>query len=318
MRLEWLEDILAVAELGSFSEAAKRRKLTQSAFSRRIQNIEEFVGIDLFDRSRKPVQLRPTVDDHRLRIAELVKELHLLTDDLRRGDRKSTNRIVLASQHALTTSLTPRLINLLQTENSDLHIRLRSANLDDCFALLLSRQADLALVYRAMDDDQPLEAAYIETLMIGHDRLIPVYAAGRKEALALRMAGGDLPYVAYPGEVFLGQIMARKLLPTLPDHLRATPKVETALTLAALELATAGIGVAWVPSSLAASAMSDRRLVDLSDELPAFDLLMTAVRLAGTVGEVEALVWDRLRMLAARALRAEPSSRERSPTVLLG
>ncbi len=41
IRLEWLEDILAVAETGSFSEAAERRHLTQSAFSRRIRNIED-------------------------------------------------------------------------------------------------------------------------------------------------------------------------------------------------------------------------------------------------------------------------------------
>lgn len=41
MCLEWLEDILGVAETGSFSEAAERRHLTQSAFSRRIRNIED-------------------------------------------------------------------------------------------------------------------------------------------------------------------------------------------------------------------------------------------------------------------------------------
>jgi DNA-binding transcriptional LysR family regulator len=40
MRLEWLDDILAVAQTGSFSEAAQKRHLTQSAFSRRIRTIE--------------------------------------------------------------------------------------------------------------------------------------------------------------------------------------------------------------------------------------------------------------------------------------
>ncbi|MGB3147248.1 MAG: LysR family transcriptional regulator, partial [Paracoccaceae bacterium] len=35
MRLEWLEDILAIAETGSFAVAAERRHRTQSAFSRR-------------------------------------------------------------------------------------------------------------------------------------------------------------------------------------------------------------------------------------------------------------------------------------------
>jgi LysR family transcriptional regulator, hypochlorite-specific transcription factor HypT len=39
MRQEWLEDILSIAQTGSFSEAAQRRNPTQSAFSRRIQQI---------------------------------------------------------------------------------------------------------------------------------------------------------------------------------------------------------------------------------------------------------------------------------------
>jgi DNA-binding transcriptional LysR family regulator len=34
MRLEWLEDILAVMETGSFIRAAEQRLLTQPAFSR--------------------------------------------------------------------------------------------------------------------------------------------------------------------------------------------------------------------------------------------------------------------------------------------
>ena len=55
MRLEWLDDILAIASTGSFSGAAERRHLTQSAFSRRIQQIEQHIGVELFDRSQKPV-----------------------------------------------------------------------------------------------------------------------------------------------------------------------------------------------------------------------------------------------------------------------
>ena len=44
MRLEWLEDILAIAQTGSFSGAAERRNLTQSAFSRRIRQIEDYLA----------------------------------------------------------------------------------------------------------------------------------------------------------------------------------------------------------------------------------------------------------------------------------
>ena len=86
MRLEWLEDILAIAQTGSFSGAAERRNLTQSAFSRRIQQIEDHVGVELFDRTRKPVQLRPTTQAQGAQIEQISAALRQLITDLRRGD----------------------------------------------------------------------------------------------------------------------------------------------------------------------------------------------------------------------------------------
>lgn len=99
LRLEWLKDILAVTRTGSFVDAAQPRNLTPSAFSRRIQGIEQYLGVALFDRSRKPVQLVKGVADQRETMERLVMELRQLTGALQRGDGRT--RIVLASQHAL-------------------------------------------------------------------------------------------------------------------------------------------------------------------------------------------------------------------------
>ena len=298
MRLDWLEDILAVAETGSFSEAAEKRHLTQSAFSRRIQNIEDFVGAELFDRSRKPVHLHATTQDQHSQIARLATELRQLVSDLRRGDRKSANRIVIASQHALTTTLTPSILDGIQTSHADIFMKLRSANLDECFALLLSRQADIAIVYRLPDEAHPISADYIETAVVGTDRLIPVFAAVKVGALNDRFNQGDLPYIAYPAEVFLGQVMERKVLPALRRLTDPIPKAETALTLAAVELAAVGVAVAWVPKSLAAARLAAGTLIDLSATLPNLPLDVTAVRLLSTSGPVASTVWDHLLGLA--------------------
>lgn len=291
MRLEWLEDLLAVAETGSFQEAADRRRLTQSAFSRRIQHIEDQIGVELFDRSRKPVQPLPAMQQQRDQMARLAAELRQLGNDLRRGERMATNRIVIASQHALTTALAPQILKTIHARHADTHVRLRSANLDECFALLLSRQADLALVYRFPDVPHPIEASFVETAVIGTDRLIPVFAAAEVAALTDRLGKGELPYVAYPAEVFLGQALDRFVLPNLPAALRPVPKAETALTLAALEMASVGVAVAWVPGSLARPRIAAGSLADLSDLLPIHPLEVTAVRLFGEAGPVARSVW---------------------------
>ena len=61
MRLEWIRDLLAVMEGGSLARAAERRFVTQSAFTRRIRLIEDSLGAELFDRSRKPLEMLASV-----------------------------------------------------------------------------------------------------------------------------------------------------------------------------------------------------------------------------------------------------------------
>jgi LysR family transcriptional regulator, hypochlorite-specific transcription factor HypT len=294
MRLEWLEDLLAVAQTGSFQEAAERRCLTQSAFSRRIQQIEDHVGVELFDRSRKPVQLRPATTEHGDQIAKLAADLRQLVIDLQRGARMASNRLTLASQHALTTALTPTILKRLHASGTDIYVRLRSANLDECFALLLSRQADLALVYRLPGEDHPIGPAFVETAAIGADSLVPVIATAAKADLNTQMAQGALPYIAYPDDVFLGQVLDRVILPRVRVMTRPVPRAETALTLAAMEMAAVGLAVAWVPMSLARGRIADGTLADLSAILPTQQLDVTVVRLFGSAGAVAQQVWAQI------------------------
>jgi hypothetical protein len=69
---------------------------------------------------------------------------------------------------------------------------------------------------------------------------------------------------------------------------------ETALTLAALEMAAVAVAVAWVPASLARARIGTGELVDLSETLPDCELEVTAARLLGNSGAAEDRVWDQL------------------------
>lgn len=295
MRLEWLDDILTVAQTGSFSEAAERRRLTQSAFSRRIRQIEDHVGVELFDRTHKPVHLRPTTERQRKQIEYIAGLLRQLVVDLQRGAQSTANRIVIVGQHALTSGLTPLIIKDLQGRSPNSFVRLRSANLDECLTQLLSRQADIAMLYRQPGTDHPVRPDFVETVVIGSDRLIPVIAAQQVGWLNQQLAAQELPMVAYPAQVFLGETMESTVLAELRQRLHLRINAETALTHAALEMAIAGFAVAWVPLSLARGRIDDGALRDLSDLLPGCDLEVTAVRLAG--GEPEGLeqsVWEQI------------------------
>lgn len=292
MRLEWLKDVISIAETGSFSEAARRRNLTQSAFSRRVRQIEEHLGIELFDRSKKPVQMRPTTAEHLDRMARMVGALNQLAEDLRRGDRMAGKSLSIAAQHALSTSLAPQMLQRVRGAGRDVHFRLTSANLDECLTLLLSRQVDLALTFQVRDDPAPVREEFIETMVIGSDRLVPVVGTASLPEVEESLRAGVLPAVTYPAEVYFGEVMQRHVLPSLEQDLTLHARAECALTLAVLELSIAGLGVAWVPQSIAAGRIASGEVTALADRLPSARLLVLASRLAGTHNATETLVWN--------------------------
>jgi len=291
MRLEWLEDILAVLETGSFIRAAEQRLLTQPAFSRRIKSIENSVGVELFDRSKKPVQLKKSVIDQQQNIQELAAGLRNLRRELKRQNRDTHNHLVMASQHAITTSLTPPLIKRL-SDSKDISIRLRSANREECYALLMTKQADLILIYQFENEQLPSQEGFLEQCTLGHERLIPVYATAHVHKLKEDYADGEIPVVVYPSESFLGQVVNREIFSKMRGVTSVHTKAETALTLANLQLAMAGVGVAWLPRSLALPELAKGALTELSDLLPGSNLTIVAVRLNAPTFPAKELVWN--------------------------
>jgi DNA-binding transcriptional LysR family regulator len=287
MRLDWLEDLVAIIETGSFNEAAARRFVTQPAFSRRIRAIEEYIGVELFDRDRKPAALKPTTSVHQEDIKRLVAQTKDLIHELRRQSRESVNRIVIASQHSLTATLVPKIVQSL-SERMDTSVRLRSANRDECHALLMTKQADLLINYLSSAEAAVDPERFVERAILWTELFIPVSAPSTLDAW---LEQGELPVVAYPNEAFFGRIFNDEVLPQMPRREFVRRKVETALTFAALELAANGVGVAWIPESLARGPISQGRLCDRRDTLPSASLALTALRLVGPHSPVEELVW---------------------------
>lgn len=83
----WLQDFIALIETGSFSEAAKRRNSSQSAFSRRIQALESWLGARVVDRATQPVTVTPAG----MAFFSRAKELLALADDARRHSKSKSN-----------------------------------------------------------------------------------------------------------------------------------------------------------------------------------------------------------------------------------
>ena len=116
---------------------------------------------------------------------ELAAGLRQIGRDLRRQGGEFRNSVVLASQHAITTSLAPRLLRHHLPTAAD--FRLRSANREECYALVMTRQADIALAYQTVTDPFATDDDFLEGQSLGWDRLVPVFATFAVETIHDRL-----------------------------------------------------------------------------------------------------------------------------------
>jgi LysR family transcriptional regulator, hypochlorite-specific transcription factor HypT len=297
MRLEWIDDILAVAEHGSFQAACEKRNVSQPAFSRRIRQIEQAIGAPLFDRSQRPAKLSAHIHDQLDRMRELSAGLRDLTVAMRDTEGTRRRRIVIASQHAIAATSTPEIIS--RFSDLDIDTRLRSANRNECLAQIMTRRADIAFIHDVAGAQDIPGTDFLDMLQIGTEALIPVYAADRIDTLNQAYASGELPVISYPADVFLGQVQRRVIFPRLTRVGRIRPRLETALTLAALKFARTGFAVAWIPEPLARMDLRNKTLLDLSSTLPSVKMTLLAARLSGPTAPLTEEVWQRIRQKSA-------------------
>jgi DNA-binding transcriptional LysR family regulator len=286
MRLEWIDDILAVLDCGSLARAADRRFLTQSAFTRRVRMIEENIGATLFDRRRKPVTLMPGVHMLEPELRDLSARLHKLRQALKVSDDLASRSVTFACQHALTTTVSPLIVRAL-TADDEASVRVRSGNKDECLMLLVSKEVDFAIMYGVPELTSPETGSAFDVVALGSDTLIPVCAP----SMRAKAAGRVIPTINYPPEVFLGQLFGRMIRPRLPQGVNLVPVAETALTLAVLQYALNEIGIAWLPHSLVAAHLAEGSLVGVDDVLPTQALNIMMIRLTEVSSAQNDLVW---------------------------
>lgn len=289
MRVEWIDDILAVLDTGSLTAAAEVRFLTQSAFTRRIRMIEKSLGVTLFDRRRKPVTLLSNVEVLAPEMRELSSRLKKLNISLIDAALGAKNILKIACQHSITTSISPEFVSRV-TQDSDLSVRIHSGDRDECLMMLIMGKVDFTIVYQVSDSQNFQISEAIESISLQSDILVPVcstlmsYVLGEKEIITIN----------YPDHAFLGKVYNQFILPKLPKITKFKSKAETSLTLAAYEYAMNGIGVAWLPLSLVALAIKEGKLRRLDSFLPSQVMDVKLLRRVGVQSLQNNINWGRI------------------------
>ncbi len=282
MRLEWIEDILAVSEMGSFNTAAEARFLTPSAFTRRIRMIEETLGCELFDRTKKPIVLKRHVRDILPTLRKSAAELRRVRQLLSEPEVDLNKRITLICQHALTASVAPQLL-MHSALDSNSNARIKSGRKGECLMAIMKQEAEFALIYEMAGEDPEIDPEFCDRLILGREKFIPVIKTGLAPAYEdpslTDDIAGSLPMVAYPSSIFLGEVLQKLLANRTNQSTQLIRVAETGLSLALVEFVRRGLGVGWLPSMIVKSDLDSGALTQMDHFLPGFELNVVIARM---------------------------------------
>lgn len=272
MELKWLEDFATIAETRSFSRAAKNRHVTQSALSRRIKQLETWLGATLVNRATVPAELTPAGQNFLPVANDAIRTFYASRAALKPTTAREMVRF--ASLHTLAVTFFPHWLQSLNTRISNLRTSLipDRGGIEANLAALIDGEADFFLTYAHPDVPFHLNPGRFEFLTVGSDRLVPVSTPTLRINGCTVPATGILddttslhrpiPYLSYGFSSFFGVALQRLFTaqPILPRHTTHESSISAGLKTLALSSA----GLCWLPESLVQHELEDGQLVQAS------------------------------------------------------
>ncbi|HMN81832.1 MAG TPA: LysR substrate-binding domain-containing protein [Burkholderiaceae bacterium] len=296
MESKWLEDFISLVETRSFSKSAVLRNVTQPAFSRRIQSLEAWVGVDLIDRTVYPTRLTPAGEVFYEQALEMLAQVGKVRA-LLRGQRLAAAGVVdIAVPHTLSLTFVPRWITGLERSFGRLDCRLLAGNVHDAVLALVEGGCDLLICYHHPRQPVQLDPARYDMLVLGTERLSPFARAGRDGEPVHRLPGepgARVPFLAYSSNAYLGR-MFELLLATHGQPLHLDRRYETDMAEGLKMMALEGHGVAFLPESAVLRELRSRQLARAGDPALMVEMDIRLYRERPTAARPGKAVADRL------------------------
>jgi DNA-binding transcriptional LysR family regulator len=266
MDLNWLQDFVCLARTLNFTRAAEERNITQPAFSRRIQSLENWIGVPLIQRSSYPVQLSEAGVQFLPVARSTIAELTDIRQALRAQERGVTAFQRFAVLHTISVNFLSRRIGEMESQIPNLRVRVYSDNLRICCQMLSDGACDFLLYYSHQDVQPVFDEAQFSRKDIGSEQMIPVAqaeAAARHGWSLDTPDGPPIPYLGYDPSSFLGTVVDQTIGGREPPLALC---YMDALTEAIKRRTLSGSGLSWLPESAVASEIAEGRIVRVGGE----------------------------------------------------
>lgn len=247
MELRQLRYFVAVAEELHFGRAAERLHLAQPALSRQIQNLEHELGVQLFFRTKRRVQLTPAGAVMLDQARSVLARADEAAQAAKLAARGRTGWLAIGFVGSATYDVLPASLQMFRQRSPGVEISLAEMTTADQIAALREKRIHVGFVRPPVKADElALETIAREPVLVALPSGHPL--ARRREVPLKSLAGeGFVLHPRHPRPSWIDYCIAlRQRAGFEPRIVQETIEIQTSISLVA-----AGIGVSLVPAAVA-------------------------------------------------------------------
>lgn len=252
--------VVAVAEERSFTRAAGRCLVVQSALSHQISALEQELGVRLFARTSRRVEITAAGEAFLTQARASLDAAERAIAEAAAADGQIRGALIVGVIPTVTTIDIPAALGQFHRTYPAVRLRLRSGGSDELIAAISAGRMDVAVL--GLPDSTPLKG--VNARVLARERLVAVVAAEHPLAGRRRLRLEDLAdevFVDFP-EGTPGRVPSDLAFQTAGVHREVT--FEATSTDLILNLVRQGVVIALLPPAVIPAGSDDLRTIPVT------------------------------------------------------
>ena len=261
MRIQQLEYLEKIVEAGSINEAAKRLFLTQPSLSNAVKELENEMGIQIFQRSSGGISLTAEGREFMTYSKQILDQVNLMNERYKNGQQRKQSFSVSAQHYAFVVHA---FVELIKSVNAnEYQFTLRETKTQNIFNDLAQFKSELGILYTNGFNQKIMQRLFKENNLVFTPLFVakPHIFVSRYNPLTSKSSVNlsdleDFPYLSYEQGEVNSFYFSEEILSTL-SHKKSI-KVSDRATIFNLMV---GLNGYTISSGIISSKLNDDKIV---------------------------------------------------------
>ena len=205
MTITQLKYTLAVAEYGNFTTASEKCFVTQPTLSMQVQKLEEELGVTIFNRSTKPLQVTEVGEKVLNQARKIIEESTRMNDVISEEKGVIGGTLKVGIIPTVTSTLLPLFLNIFTKKHKNVYLKIEEFNTETIVQKLEDNSIDCAIAATPLNNEKVIERPLYYEPFVAY---VPKHhsLSGNKYLEIDDLTNGDL-LILQDGHCFRNQVL---------------------------------------------------------------------------------------------------------------